>query len=288
MNKALPVLLLLCSMMPCVAEQNLSIATVPKKEGACEDCHAKEAEEFRRGPMASAARTQDFLGEQSKAKQPDHCLKCHAPQGGEGVACVDCHGAGNHPYARVGVPQACSQCHDAPGENTVRSFRHLRSTVPGTDCIGCHTSSNKSFSHDFIGVSRRSFLEGVARLRSFLHREKDNAWHLTVLIRHRAGHALPGGTTGRSVWLRVTGRTRGGEIMWEKSRRFGWEYSPDSGWVDRSLPPGRTTRIQMSVPDAAGIYQIRAELVYRFKAGPLDTLDSNETELDSLNIHLAN
>jgi hypothetical protein len=68
---------------------------------SCEDCHPLQQRQFQHSVMARAASSQAFLDEQSRSAQPGACLRCHAPLGGEGVTCVDCHGAGPHPYVKA-------------------------------------------------------------------------------------------------------------------------------------------------------------------------------------------
>lgn len=251
----------------------------------CETCHTGVAKTFQDSAMARAASSQAFLDEQKQSTQPKRCLRCHAPQGGEGIACADCHGSGQHPDPKVKVPEVCARCHDAPGENTVRTFRLYQSQGNRKDCIACHTEGEKQFSHDFIGVSREGSLNGVAKIRLFLRREAAGLFAI-IQIRHHAGHALPGGTTGRSVWLTMEGLNENGETVWFDQVRFGWEHHGRDDWKDRTLPPARATGLEFPVPDKFGARRLKANLIYRFRPGPLSLPDVRQVLLDSLEISL--
>jgi len=136
------------------------------------------------------------------------------------------------------------------------------------------------FGHRFAGPSRPGFLVGVAWLRLALRREADGSSTVLVQIRHKAGHALPGGTTGRSVWLVVEGLDSQGQTIWSERARFGWEHGLQGGWKDRTLPPGRPVTLEL--PDAArgGVSRVGATLWYRFSPGPLEAPDPRAVLLD--------
>lgn len=251
----------------------------------CAACHEEAARAFATSVMARAARTPDFLREWRGQDAPSVCLDCHAPTGGGGVACADCHGGGGHPYPAVAVPDACARCHDAPGENTVRTFLAAPARR-GEDCIDCHAPADKGrFSHGFKGPSDRSFLKGVARLRLVGHRTGD-VLNATVQIRHDAGHALPGGTTGRAVWLWIEGIGVAGETVWRESRRFGWEHTAAGGWRDRTLLPGRSTAVELRDLGRAGARRVRVRLTYQYQAGAPAAEGAGAVVLDGLEIDL--
>lgn len=251
----------------------------------CSDCHPDQATSFNRSAMAGAAVSESFVAEQSTVSRPLRCLRCHAPGGGAGVACVDCHGTGPHPYFRLNQPEVCGRCHDAPGENTVRSFRSSPAAAAGQRCSDCHAMDEGRFSHDFKGPNRSGFLRGIASLRVFLRTDPE---HLVAIVRiqHRAGHALPGGTTGRSVWLRLLGRNQAGTTIWEKSHRFGWERQADGRWLDKTLLPGAPTRVELPLAMLSELRGLRLELIYRFRPGPLDADDPAAVILDTMEIGL--
>jgi len=251
----------------------------------CSDCHPDQAASFSRSAMAGAATSESFVAEQSTVSRPQRCLRCHAPGGGAGVACVDCHGSGPHPYPRLKQPEVCGRCHDAPGENTVRSFRSSAAAAAGQRCSDCHAKKEGRFSHDFRGPTRSGFLQGIASLRVFLRTDPDNLVAI-VLIQHRAGHALPGGTTGRAVWLQMLGRDQAGIPVWEKNYRFGWERQADGRWLDKTLSPGAPTRVELPLAMLSELRSLRVELIYRFRPGPLDADDPAAVILDTMEIEL--
>ena len=247
----------------------------PPKEGRpCTECHPTISRAFSTTRMAHAAASADFVTEWNANGRAAYCIRCHAPSGGEGLVCADCHGPGPHPYPRVPVPQVCSHCHDAPGENTVRSFLSSPAAGRNEDCLSCHLESDTGGpDHAFRGPLTPGFLDDVARVRVFLRRDSPGVTTAVLQITHKAGHALPGGTTGRSVWLTVEGFRRDDTVAWRESIRFGWEHHPGEGWFDRTLPAGRP--VVLELPNAARNQadHLRATLWYRFRAGPLEDHD---------------
>lgn len=247
----------------------------------CPDCHQKEQLEFERSRMAVAADTADFISEwQGK----ERCLACHAPSGGRGLVCRDCHGDSGHPYAKLATPQVCARCHDAPGELTVRSFLQSSAASRERGCLACHLPKEGD-GHDFIGPTRAGFLNGVARLRLSLRRDVGGD-SLLVRIGHRAGHALPGGTTGRSVWLVVETFARGNRRLAKSLYRFGWYHDATLGWQDWTLPPGPGKVIEIPIKKGADAVLIEARLIYRFRPGPLEDPDPRELLLDQVQFAL--
>lgn len=253
-------------------------------DAGCRACHPLAGTQFALTAMAHAAESPDFLGELVAADNPGRCLDCHAPGGGSGLACTDCHGGDGHPFPAVAVPRGCGRCHDAPGESTVR--RYLAGPAPsrGEDCLDCHLEGERT-GHDFRGPSRPGFLTGVARLRMLVRRESGGPVAV-IQVRHRAGHALPGGTTGRAVWLRVAGLKGDGRIAWSEQVRFGWEHLPDGRWREATIPPGGGVMLEFPRPQRGGSVRLRAELVYRFRPGPLETADPRQVLLDRLELAL--
>lgn len=241
----------------------------------CADCHGRQQSEFQQSRMAVAARTATFRKEWQQKGEPESCFDCHSPSRSEGVACADCHGTGGHPYPRLQVPGTCARCHDAPGEITVRSFRHSSAARRGEDCLSCHLP-DQEFSHDFRGPARPGFLHGVASLL-IAFRQEPSVDTALLVIRHRAGHVLPGGTTGRAVWLVVEQCDEGGQVVDERRYRFGWLHSAASGWRENTLPPGSGKVIEVPLHEAAR--RIRAKLIYRFRAGALDLSDPDQVVL---------
>lgn len=253
----------------------------------CVECHQAIVRSFTGTRMFRAASGARFLAEREAWGSPNHCLACHAPGGGAGVACADCHGSDGHPYPAVEVPRACARCHDAPGESTVRRYLESPAQRKGRDCLGCHLPGGEAAaSHGFRGPFTAGFLDGVAKVRLLLRRDAGKGLVAVVRITHRAGHALPGGTTGRSVWLVATGIGKEGASVWREAFRFGWEHqeagSGEEGraWRDRTLPPGRVTVIEL--PDAGrdGATALRAELIYRFRPGLWGDTDREAVLLD--------
>ncbi len=257
------------------------ISVLPPAAGEpshCPDCHQQQQETFSRSRMAIAARTPDFIREWERKGRAERCLSCHAPSGGEGVSCRDCHGDAGHPYPRLETPQVCAPCHDAPGELTVRSFRQSPAARRGEQCPDCHLPQGGD-SHDFAGPQREGFLQGVARLQLSLRRDEGGDT-LLIRISHRAGHALPGGTTGRSVWLLVDTLAQGGKRLARSAFRFGWMHHPTQGWQERTLPPGPGKVIEVPLQGASGAAAIESRLIYRFRPGPLQAPDPRQVELD--------
>lgn len=250
---------------------------------SCVDCHEREQIEFAKTRMAEAARTPSFLDEWQEKGTPSYCFGCHSPSGGNGLICVDCHPGPGHPYPKVQVPDTCARCHDAPGESTVRRFRESPAAKRGADCLDCHnTPEGERFSHLFRGPSEPGFLDGVAWLKAGLRHEIDGSVTALVQIGHRAGHALPGGTTGRSVWLVVEGAGEVNETLWKTYRRFGWEHDSNRRWIDQTLPPGRPVALEIPGVDRDGTSMIGISLWYTSAPGPYEPDNADQVLLDKV------
>ena len=262
------------------------ITAEEKENQPCAECHAGIAESFAGTRMAIAA-SERFRRQWQDRESPDYCMNCHAPSGGEGLVCADCHGPGPHPYAKLDVPEVCARCHDAPGENTVRQFRQSPAARKGMNCLDCHLPDKKSgVDHRFEGPSVSGFLDNVAKLRLNMRLDESRGPTAVIQVSHRAGHALPGGTTGRAVWSVVKGLKADSAVAWTMSKRFGWEHHPVQGWLDRTLKPGRAAVLELDGLARGDTVRIRAELKYRFRAGPLDREDPREVGLDAVELGL--
>lgn len=169
----------------------------------------------------------------------------------------------------------------------MRTFRQSPANRRGRDCVSCHADvGGERFSHRFNGPSDPAFLRGVAQIRAALRRA-GSGWQAVVRIRHRAGHALPGGTTGRAVWLSAQGVDTEDRVIWREAWRFGWEHDGWGGWRDRTLPPGEATLVAMSDVARSGTARIRFRLVYHPSAGATTPDAEDAVELDSLTVTLA-
>jgi len=252
------------------------IFTVPPVWGGedCKACHVEAARQFEGTAMAKATRSDDFKQEWAGAGQSPHCLSCHAPSGGEGVGCADCHGTGPHPFARLSIPGTCARCHDAPGESTVRSHQASLAARHGLNCLTCHVKSPKD-SHSFLGATNPEFLKGAANLHLAVRKESGTQV-LVAAIRPRTGHAFPGGTTGRSVWLLVRGLDASNSVCWQEKRRYGWLKGPKGQWEDATLAPDIGANLELAEPGRKGAVRVEAELVYRFRPGPFDEPDPRQ------------
>ena len=181
----------------------------------------------------------------------------------------------------------CARCHDAPGERTVQGFRASPAAAQGQTCLDCHLPEGRAASdHAFQGPSVPGFLDRVATLRLLLRQDPATGPVAVVQVTHRAGHALPGGTTGRSVWLIVSGLGSDGAPVWSERVRFGWEHPPDQGWRDRTLPAGRPAVLELPQPGRQGAERLRAELWYRFAPGDWSEPDPRARRLDAVELAL--
>jgi hypothetical protein len=184
----------------------------------------------------------------------------------------------------LATPQVCARCHDAPGESTVRSLLPSPAANDGQRCLSCHVSAAGG-GHDFQGPTRPGFLADVARLRLSLRRDAEGD-RLLVHVRHRAGHALPGGTTGRAVWLLVDFLAREGRPLASFSTRFGWYHDAAQEWRDWTLPPGPGKVIEIAMDRGDETALIEARLIYRFRPGALHEPDPREVVLDRAQFRL--
>lgn len=280
----LSVIVLLVALLACGFDARKSVSLVaPVQAKKCAQCHQDQYLAFSHTAMVRAASSKDFI--RARESHKGRCLQCHAPSGGDGLVCRDCHGPGPHPYPRLRIPQVCARCHDAPGENTVRSYTRAADLGLKRNCLDCHGKSGDNvFRHDFPGPAvAPEWLKGSASLRGIV-RTIDGILSAVLQIRHRAGHALPGGTTGRSVWLIVEGEDNGREPVWRQTVRFGWIHDPAGEWRDQTLPPGRPVSYQIERPDRQGTKYVTATLAYRFQPGPLDREDPRQVILDQIEL----
>ncbi len=246
----------------------------------CESCHSEQTESYQRSKMAIAAQTVTFINEWNQKGQPDRCFNCHSPSLTQGVVCTDCHQGANHPFNLATDINICSRCHDAPGEITLRSYYQSPSSRKGERCSACHLNIKVS-GHEFLGPSTPGFLKGVARLDIALRIEGDDTIAI-VSINHNAGHAVPGGTTGRSVWLLADQFNDAGEVMRLSETRFGWQDHQQQGWKDNTLPAGCSTVVEIPVDSDPKLDKLRVKLIYRFEPGLLQSKDTKQFTLDEL------
>lgn len=186
--------------------------------------------------------------------RPAWCVRCHAPSGGKGLVCADCHGNGPHPYPKLLTPDVCARCHDARGESAGRRFLAGPAARRGEDCLSCHISeAPPGADHAFQGRSVPGFLEGVAGIRMFLRGSGPEDRVAVLQVQHQAGHALPRGPPAdpSGYW-------------WRETVRFGWENHPDRGRIDRTLPPGRPAVIELTQLRRGGAVMLSVGLWYRF------------------------
>ena len=253
------------------------------QESSCAECHQTSSDEYRRSRMAIAATTPTFLREWEEKDRAAICISCHAPSNGPGVGCKDCHRGDDHPFGKVAEPRVCAGCHDAPGEITLRSYHSSGAAQRGELCVDCHLDPARS-GHEFLGPSTPGFLNRKAFLGVSLRRE---AGRQTAIfdIRHRAGHALPGGTTGRAVWLSIEILDESGQLAARHAHRFGWFFDPDRGWIDNTLPSDERTVVELSLQEA-GTGTMQAKLIYQFIAGDLLEYDEDQVVLDQKSVNL--
>lgn len=250
----------------------------------CAQCHVEIQRHFAATAMAVAARSDDFKREWGEAKQNPECLSCHAPSQAAGIICADCHGSGPHPYARLRAPEVCARCHDAPGESTVRRHKASLSAQRNLNCLSCHVKPGGG-THAFMGANNAEFLSTSARLHLAL-RQENGRQILVAAVRPRTGHALPGGTTGRSVWLIIRGLGSEKQERWREARRFGWLQSPTGEWEEATLAPDIGVNLELPWPERDGVQVIEAELVYRFRPGPLEEPDPRQATISKAQMTL--
>ncbi|CAA6603657.1 exported hypothetical protein [Rhodospirillaceae bacterium LM-1] len=250
----------------------------------CESCHLETHRQFAATAMAKAARSDDFIQEWGQGGRNPACLSCHAPSGTEGVVCVDCHGLGPHPYPRLSVPETCARCHDAPGESTVRRHKTSLAARRNLNCLSCHVKPSAG-SHGFIGATDPAFLRTAALLHLAVRNDLGKQI-LVAAIRPRTGHALPGGTTGRSVWLVIKGMGRGNAERWRETWRFGWWQGPKGEWEDATLAPDIGANLEVAEPGRQGTDWIEAELIFRFRPGPFEEPDPRQVTISKAQMTL--
>lgn len=206
----------------------------------CEQCHPFETQTFRLSAMSRAAQTTGFLTEWQRENKNTACLDCHAPSSEKGLGCIDCHGSESHvsePRRQEGI---CARCHNAPLENTYRHFETRPISLVEKRCIDCHIRPSPSgVDHQFPGINDYTLRQSSIFLRWIIH--KGEPLTIDILLQNRTAHAIPGGTSGRALWLVI----RYQENAWMPLRRFGWFQDKDRRWFDFSFTTGTS---QLSFP----------------------------------------
>lgn len=252
----------------------------------CVQCHREAVQAFSQSAMSQTATTRSFEREWAEKGNDQDCLACHAPSGGQGIQCRDCHGLAEHPVDKVGVPGVCARCHSAPGETTVHMYLASRSFKDGRDCIDCHSGKDGENVHRFKGPNVDGFLIGVARIRAGILAEQGRV-NALIRISHRAGHSLPGGTTGRAVWLVAEGMDDQGQSVWSKRVRFGWVHDGRGNWRDETLRPDTHTQVRLENIRRSGAVRLRVALFYQFAAGDFDAVPgSTRRALDQVELEI--
>ncbi len=246
--------------------------------GNCIDCHQDAVQSYQRSQMARAASTPDFMREWQQNGRAEKCLDCHSPSRTQGIMCQDCHAQDLHTVKSVIDETLCAQCHHASGENTFRTYIHSPAGKQGISCVSCHLNFEQT-GHEFIGPSTAGFLQGVASLRLSIRKQQDELSAI-VQIRHTAGHALPGGTTGRSVWVVFESYDEDCRVIASSYARFGWMQSIKPHMIDNSLAPGKTALLEFPVSALEKVAAIRVRMLYRFVPGALNNEDDKQVLLD--------
>ena len=244
----------------------------------CVRCHAQAVQSYQHSQMARAASTPGFVKEWQQNDHAEYCLECHSPSKTQGIVCQDCHAQDLHTVKSVIDETLCAQCHHASGENTFRTFIQSPAARQGAGCISCHLNFEKT-GHEFIGPSTVGFMQGVASLRLSIRKQQDELMAI-VQIRHTAGHALPGGTTGRSVWVVVEPYDQDCRLISSSHARFGWMRTMKNHMLDNSLAPGKTEVLEFPFPALEKVAGIRARMWYRFVPGALINEDNKQILLD--------
>lgn len=164
--------MILLFLVACLAD--LGPRSASAFDGRCGDCHTDHTAAFATSRHAVAATSGLFRDTRESAPDPEFCDSCHAPRGGDGVSCLDCHAAaGNYgaengqlvldltgpirgsrgldaPHASAAEPfladsELCATCHqiDGPGAFHERPYTHWlgsAASARGEGCAECHMS----------------------------------------------------------------------------------------------------------------------------------------------------
>ncbi len=223
----------------------MSSAAPPDNDKSnCAQCHPFEVKTFHQSAMSRAAQTANFKEQWQDADNAIACLDCHAPSSAHGVTCNDCHGESIHLKVTATMDtDVCARCHDAPLENTYRHYRSRPAALAKANCIDCHMRpSDLGIDHNFRGPDSPDLLSKAVTLRWLVQEAGDPSIYL--IIKNRTAHAIPGGTSGRSLWLLI--KNQSGE--WQPMQRFGWLQTERKYWIDYSLPPG-VNRLRFQIPE---------------------------------------
>ncbi|MGQ0613386.1 MAG: multiheme c-type cytochrome [Planctomycetaceae bacterium] len=128
--------------------------------GRCQDCHPKEAQEFRHSAHNRAlpeALANARLLAQIPAMQRRGCLGCHDMGGDRGGRCNACHGAHRFSAEEARSPESCGSCHTGPDHPHIEAWEASRHGVAyrtsrderiAPTCASCHMPAG---THDVSG-----------------------------------------------------------------------------------------------------------------------------------------
>lgn len=192
----------------------------------CEDCHAAIADEWRTSLHARADSDPVYRAE--PARVPAFCHRCHAPLANpdepragraRGVGCVMCHAPHDGRTAGIAT-RRCATCHDfpfeadnhlayAPGQRLQRTAReHAASPAARQGCASCHfprvraADGTSHVSHALPGARDPAMLAAALAIEATARAERTET-RVTLVLRSRAGHAVPTGDLYRSLQVRA-------------------------------------------------------------------------------------
>tara|TARA_R110002167_G_scaffold213760_8_gene418387 strand:+ start:527 stop:1372 length:846 start_codon:yes stop_codon:yes gene_type:complete len=235
-------LLIMLLLAPVMASATAAAPDNAKSD--CAQCHPFEVQTYQQSAMSRAAQTTSFKAQWQNAGHLDTCLDCHAPSNNQGVNCNDCHGESIHLNQATMDSNVCARCHDAALENTYRHYRRRPTALSEARCIDCHMRpSPLGVDHYFRGLDSPDLLAEAVTLRWLIPDTREPT--IQLFIKNQTAHAIPGGTSGRALWLLIKSH----RVDWRALQRFGWLQTEQKLWVDHSLPPG-VNRLEFQIPTA--------------------------------------
>jgi len=250
---------------------------------ACEQCHPKIVEEWRRSYHHLSFTNLAFRASLSEENVP-FCRRCHAPEAPSdtwppedladiGVGCATCHMAGHailaapsnrpskSPHAivrdpRFATPAACAACHEfafPPEKGRPRDLdmqttvtEHKDSPYSDRSCADCHmpwVGDGKARHRSHAFASTRS----PAAQAEALHIEASRtggAVHI-LLSPGEVGHAYPTGDMFRRLAVRAEAVTTSGALLARRERYLARHF-------DRRRGPGGEPEISLAWDDRPG------------------------------------
>lgn len=261
----------------------------PLTDADCERCHAYDARTWRSSAHRTAFVDEVFQAEWAPLAQPE-CVRCHAPladpdaPAGEaaelGVSCLVCHAAPGgsvrsvhaapdapHPITvdpTLATAEACAGCHDFPFARVAPTRHDLSAPLQRTltewheveergACQRCHFRDGERVSHGSPGARSPALLADALDVEARAERSPGGT-SVTLVLRSRAGHAVPTGDMYRRLVVEAwpVGRPARAQRV-TLMRRFERVDGIEREIGDDRVPPRGERTVHLALPRAGRV-----------------------------------